>query len=53
VKSASGMERVCWLVGWLVGWLIGQSAVVAEAGGSSGNQRKGNVRRWKTLPEDW
>jgi hypothetical protein len=26
---------------------------VAEAEDSSGTQRKGNVRRWKPLPEDW
>jgi hypothetical protein len=26
--------------------------LVAEAGKSSGTQRKGNVRRWKTLPSN-
>jgi hypothetical protein len=25
----------------------------AEAGDSSGTRRKGNVRRWKPLSEDW
>jgi hypothetical protein len=27
--------------------------IVAEAGDSSGMDRKGNVRHWKQLPEDW
>jgi hypothetical protein len=27
--------------------------LVAEAGDNSGTQSKGNVRRWKPLPEDW
>jgi hypothetical protein len=27
--------------------------LVAEDGDSSETQRKGNVRHWKPLPEDW
>jgi hypothetical protein len=31
---------------------VGSKKIVAEAGDSSGTQRKGNVRRWKPLPSN-
>jgi hypothetical protein len=54
-------------LGIAVNWLVSQSVrellrlsrelllleLVAEAGNSSGTQRKGSVRCWKLLPEDW
>jgi hypothetical protein len=32
--------------------IVRSEKLVAEAGDSSGTQRKGNVRRWKPLPKN-
>jgi hypothetical protein len=48
-----------WVNEWVVWWVRGtvvcccREKLVAVAGDSSGSQKKGNVRRWKPLPEGW